>query len=64
MRESVYTDTKNITADDVTSEFVDVEARLKSKKEVEKRYLELLARAQKVTDVIEVENNLRVIRER
>ena len=63
MRESVYTDTKNITADDVTSEFVDVEARLKSKKEVEKRYIELLARAQKVTDVLEVENNLRVIRE-
>jgi hypothetical protein len=63
MQESIYTDRKNISAEDVTSEFVDAEARLKAKKEVEARYIELLHRAQKVTDVIEVENNLRVIRE-
>ena len=63
MKESVYTYNKDITADDVTAEFVDIQARLKSKKEVEKRYTELLSRAQKVTDVLEVENNLRVIRE-
>ena len=63
MKESIYTENKNITADDVTSEFVDIQVRLKSKKEVEKRYMELLSHAQKVSDVLEVENNLRVIRE-
>jgi hypothetical protein len=63
MKESVYTNNKDITADDVTAEFVDIQVRLKSKKEVEKRYIELLGRAQKVSDIIEVESNLRVIRE-
>ena len=63
MKESIYTNSKSITAEDVTEEFVNTESRLKSKKEVEKRYLELLARAQKVIEVLEVENNLRVIHE-
>ena len=33
---------KNISARDVTEEFIDIEARLKNKKDVEKRYSELL----------------------
>jgi len=54
---------KNITARDVTEEFIDIEARLKSKKEVEKRYLELLSQARNVKEILEVEEKLRVIRE-
>jgi hypothetical protein len=34
-------DNKNISTQDVTEEFIDVEARLKTKKELEVRYLEL-----------------------
>jgi hypothetical protein len=63
MSESVYTNSKNITAEDVTSQFVDIEARLKTKKEVELRYTALLREAKKVSDILEVENNLRTIRE-
>jgi hypothetical protein len=63
MKESVYTDYKDITADDVTAEFVDIQTRLRSKKEVEKRYMELLSRAQMVNDILEVESNLRIVRE-
>lgn len=63
MSESVYTNSKNITAEDVTSQFVDIEARLKTKKEIELRYTALLREAKKVSDILEVENNLRTIRE-
>ena len=54
---------KNVYMEDVTAEFVDITARLKTKKEVEKRYIELLNKAVKVTDILEVEEQLRVIRE-
>jgi len=63
MQESVYTNYKNKIAEDVTADFVDVEARLKTKKEVEQRYMVLLKQANKVSDILAVENNLRVIRE-
>jgi hypothetical protein len=63
MKESVYTNCKNISAEDITAEFVDIQARLKTKKEVELRYIALLRRSNKVTDILEVEDKLRVIRE-
>lgn len=58
-----HVNSKNIYTEDVTAQFVDITARLKSKKEVEKRYLELLQKAAKVSDILEVEEQLRVIRE-
>ena len=58
-----HVNSKNISLEDVTAQFVDITARLKTKKEVEKRYLDLLQKAVKVTDILEVEAQLRVIRE-
>lgn len=63
MKESIYTNYKNITAEDVTEQFVDAEARLKTKREVEQRYLALLKEAKKVQDILDIEDKLRVIRE-
>ncbi len=63
MAESIYTEYKNISAEDVTDQFIDIEARLKTKKEVEQRYLALLKEAKRITDILEVEEKLRVIRE-
>jgi hypothetical protein len=54
---------KNITAEDVTAQFVDIQSRLKSKKEIEKRYLDILQKAVKVTDILEIEQKLGQIRE-
>ncbi len=54
---------KNISAEDVTAEFVDIQSRLKSKKEIEKRYLDILTKASKVTDILEIEKKLGEIRE-
>lgn len=54
---------KNISARDVTEEFIDIEARLNTKKEVEKRYIQLLSRAKNIKEILEVEEKLRVLRE-
>lgn len=63
MKLSVYTDSKVISTDDVTQTYIDIVARIKSKKAAEQEYLNIMKRASKVSDVIEVENNLRLIRE-
>jgi hypothetical protein len=54
---------KNISSRDVTEEFIDIDARLKNKKSVEKRYAQLLIKAKTVKDILEIEEKLRVIRE-
>ncbi len=56
-------DRKNISSKDVTEEFIDLEARLKAKRELENRYLELLAKAKNVKEILEVEKELSQIRE-
>lgn len=58
-----YFDEKQITSEDVTEQFIDLEARLKSKKELEARYIDLLRKATKVSDIIEIEQQINVIRE-
>ncbi|MFA5299456.1 MAG: DUF4349 domain-containing protein [Lutibacter sp.] len=55
-------DRKEITVKDVTEEFLDVEARLKTKKELENRYLEILKKANKVTEILEVEKQIGELR--
>lgn len=58
-----YVEKKNITAQDVTEEFVDIQARLKTKRELESRYLALLEKATTVKEMLEVEAALQTIRE-
>jgi hypothetical protein len=53
---------QNISATDVTSEWVDVEARIAAKRAVEKRYLELAAQAKNVQEMLEVERELGNVR--
>ncbi|MBD2754464.1 DUF4349 domain-containing protein [Spirosoma validum] len=63
VNESIYTDIKTITVDDVTRQYVDVEARIRSKKVVEETYLNLLKQARSVEDVLKIEEQLGQIRE-
>ena len=58
-----YFDRKEISAKDVTAEFIDIEARLKAKKTLEERYLALLQKANKVSEILEIEKELSIIRE-
>jgi hypothetical protein len=55
-------DRKQIDIQDVTEEFLDIEARLKTKKELEARYLELLQKATKVTEILEIEREIGSLR--
>jgi hypothetical protein len=56
-------DRKEISQRDVTEEFIDLEARLKSKRKLEARYLELLVKAQNVKEILEIEREVAKIRE-
>lgn len=58
-----YVHRKEIRANDVTEEFVDVMSRLKTKKEVEKRYLDILKQAKTIEEILQVEAQLASIRE-
>lgn len=58
-----YFDTKEISSRDVTTEYIDIDARLKAKKVLENRYLELLKKAAKVSEILEIEAQLSAIRE-
>ena len=51
-------DRKEINIKDVTAEFLDIEARLKTKKELENRYLDILKKANTVTEILEVEKQI------
>lgn len=53
---------KNINTQDVTEEFIDVEARLKTKKDVEIRYRELLKLAKTVIEMISIESQIGNVR--
>ncbi len=63
MAEGIKTDSKRIEVQDVGEEYADLTARIEAKKAVEKRYLEILNKANKISDILEVEEKLRVIRE-
>ncbi|WP_395043489.1 DUF4349 domain-containing protein [Flavobacterium sp.] len=58
-----YFDRKNISVDDVTEEYIDVTSRIKTKKALEERYIELLKKANKVSEMLEIEKELATIRE-
>jgi hypothetical protein len=58
-----YFDQRDISRQDVSEEFVDLEARLKAKRVLEERYLELLKKANKVEEMLQIERELSNIRE-
>jgi hypothetical protein len=41
-KQATYVNFRNITTDDVSKDFIDLESRLKTKREVERRYIEIL----------------------
>lgn len=57
-----YVEQKELSVDDVSMEFTDVQARLKAKQELEKRYLQLLQRTGKISEILEVEQQMNTVR--
>lgn len=54
---------KKLTTDDVTAEHADVAARLATKRAVEQRYVALLGKARKISEVLEIEEKIGEVRE-
>lgn len=53
---------RELGTQDVTEEYIDTEARLKTKKELEVRYLQLLAKANNVKEMLAVEEQIANVR--
>jgi len=53
---------EKITGEDVTEEFIDLEARIKTQKALEDQFLEIMKRANKVEDALEVERQIAEVR--
>ena len=60
---AVKIDNENINVSDVTEEFLDAEARLKNKKDLEARYKEILKKANTVEEMLNVESEINTLRE-
>ncbi len=54
---------KKLSTDDITAEHADVAARLQAKRAVERQYTVLLAKAQKIKDILDIEEKLGSVRE-
>ncbi|HEY0651478.1 MAG TPA: DUF4349 domain-containing protein [Chryseosolibacter sp.] len=53
---------RDLATQDVTEEYIDIEARLKTKKELEVRYLQLLSKANNVKEMLAVEEQIANVR--
>ena len=62
--EAIFVNYKRIKSQDITEEFVDIEARLKTKREVRDRYIDILRnKAGDVKDILDAEEKIRIIQE-
>ncbi len=59
---AIKIENKNINTEDVTEQFIDVQARLKTKKELEIRYKEILKQAKTVQDIVSIESQIASVR--
>lgn len=63
-KEAVFVNYKNVRTSDVTEEYTDIQSRLKTKRDVMERYVEVLRkRAQKVSDILDAEEKIRALQE-
>ncbi|NRB53949.1 MAG: DUF4349 domain-containing protein [Saprospiraceae bacterium] len=62
--ESIFTDYRRVNAKDVTEEYLDIQTRLNTKKQVRDRYVAILRdKAKTVEEVLKAEEAIRVIQE-
>ena len=53
---------RNVTGQDVTEEFIDLEARIKTQKALELQFLDIMKQARKVEDALEVQRQIADVR--
>lgn len=63
-RQAVFVNFRNVTTDDVSKEFVDLESRLRTKREVEQRYMEILRKkAGTIEELLQAEQQIGALHE-
>lgn len=60
---ALVVDQRDISSVDVAEEYIDIESRIKTKKMYEEKYFHLLQKAKNLSELIEIQNQLRMIRE-
>jgi hypothetical protein len=55
-------DSKNVQVQDITEEYIDIESRIKTKKELENRFKEILSKAKTVEEIVSIEKELGTLR--
>jgi hypothetical protein len=63
LKEAVFVDYKKINAEDVTEEYVDITARLKSKKDALLQYETILRKANSIDEILDVQQYIRTLQE-
>ena len=58
-----YFERKDITSQNVTEQYIDLTTRLKTKRKLEERYLQILQKATKISEILEIEKQISAIRE-
>ncbi len=58
-----HIDHRDVDTEDVTEEYIDIESRLKTKLALEKRYMDLLNKAHKLEELLQVEKEMSTVRE-
>jgi hypothetical protein len=58
-----YFDQKDISSQNVTEQYIDLDSRLKTKRKLEERYLQILQKATKISEILEIEKQISTIRE-
>jgi len=58
-----YFERKDISSQNVTEEYIDLTTRLKTKRKLEERYLQILQKATKISEILEIEKQISAIRE-
>ena len=58
-----YFERKEISSEDVTEQYIDLTSRLNTKQKLETRYIEILQKATKVSEILEIEKQISAIRE-
>ncbi|MFC6246514.1 DUF4349 domain-containing protein [Flavobacterium psychroterrae] len=58
-----YFERKEISSENVTEQYIDLDSRLKTKRKLEERYLQILQKATKISEILEIEKQISTIRE-
>lgn len=62
-KQAMRVDYKRVSIEDITAQYYDIKTRLETRRKVEQRYVELLGKARNMEEILQVEQQLKQVRE-